>query len=83
MPCDLRVSARALRSGYTGCRGSHSGKFLAQAEAVVTFDFGCAAEPRVLELVNKTNQFNLNGRRYTEADWRSLTICSLARWSSR
>ena len=36
--------------------------FLAQAEAVVTFDFGCAAEPRVLELVNKTNQFNLNGR---------------------
>ncbi len=25
--------------------------FLAQAEAVVTFDFGCAAEPRVLEFV--------------------------------
>ena len=47
--------------------------FLALAEAIVTFDFGCAAEPRVLELVNKTNQFNLNGRRYTEADWRSLT----------
>jgi FkbH-like protein len=47
--------------------------FLAQAEAVSTFDFGCAAEPRVLELVNKTNQFNLNGRRYTEADWRRLT----------
>ena len=47
--------------------------FLAQAEAVVTFDFGCAAEPRVLELVNKTNQFNLNGRRYSEADWRNLT----------
>jgi FkbH-like protein len=23
-----------------------------------------------LELVNKTNQFNLNGRRYTEAEWR-------------
>ena len=47
--------------------------FLAQAEAVLTFDFGCAAEPRALELVNKTNQFNLNGRRYTEADWRNLT----------
>ena len=26
----------------------------------------------MLELVNKTNQFNLNGRRYTEADWRKL-----------
>ena len=47
--------------------------FLAQAGAVLTFDFGSAAEPRVLELVNKTNQFNLNGRRYTEADWRTLT----------
>ena len=47
--------------------------FLAQAEAALTFDFGCAGEPRVLELVNKTNQFNLNGRRYTEADWRNVT----------
>jgi len=24
----------------------------------------------LLELVNKTNQFNLNGRRYTEVEWR-------------
>ena len=47
--------------------------FLAQAEAVVTIDFGSATEPRSLELVNKTNQFNLNGRRYTEADWRRFT----------
>src|SRR5208283_5074174 len=46
--------------------------FLARAEAEVTFDFASATEPRVLELVNKTNQFNLNGRRYTESDWRSL-----------
>ena len=47
--------------------------FLARAEAVLSFDFGSAAEPRVLELVNKTNQFNLNGKRYSEADWRTLT----------
>jgi FkbH-like protein len=26
----------------------------------------------VLELVNKTNQFNLNGRRFTEAQWRAV-----------
>lgn len=26
-------------------------------------------EPRALELINKTNQFNLNGERYTEPDW--------------
>jgi FkbH-like protein len=25
--------------------------------------------PRALELINKTNQFNLNGRRYTEGEW--------------
>lgn len=28
--------------------------------------------PRALELVNKTNQFNLNGRRYSDAEWRSF-----------
>ncbi|MBL0159493.1 MAG: HAD-IIIC family phosphatase [Bryobacterales bacterium] len=32
-------------------------------------------EPRVLELINKTNQFNVNGRRYGEAEWRD--------WSAR
>jgi FkbH-like protein len=29
------------------------------------------ADARALELVNKTNQFNLNGRRMTEAQWRA------------
>ena len=49
--------------------GSAPESFLEQAQAVVTFDFSAAAEPRTLELVNKTNQFNLNGRRWAEADW--------------
>jgi len=45
--------------------------FLAQADATMTLEFNPpASDGRVLELVNKTNQFNLNGRRYTEADWR-------------
>src|SRR5207249_9045084 len=43
---------------------------LAEAEAEVTLDFTKEPpDPRALELVNKTNQFNLNGRRYTESDW--------------
>lgn len=46
--------------------------FLEQIGAVVTFDFAAASEPRVLELVNKTNQFNLNGGRYTQPDWQKL-----------
>jgi FkbH-like protein len=47
--------------------------FLEQIGAAVTFDFAAAGEPRVLELVNKTNQFNLNGGRYAQADWQKLT----------
>ncbi len=46
-------------------------QFLAQADATLTVEFNPpASDARVLELVNKTNQFNLNGRRYAEADWR-------------
>jgi FkbH-like protein len=52
--------------------GAAPESFLQQIDAVVTFDFAGAGEPRVLELVNKTNQFNLNGGRYTEPDWRKL-----------
>jgi FkbH-like protein len=47
--------------------------FLASAAAVVTLDGRLAPDdPRGLELVNKTNQFTLNGRRYTDAQWRAL-----------
>lgn len=53
--------------------GSVPDAFLRQVEAVVTFDFDAAAEPRTLELVNKTNQFNLNGARFTESEWRTAT----------
>jgi FkbH-like protein len=45
--------------------------FLATAEASITLEFNPpATDRRVVELVNKTNQFNLNGIRYTEAEWR-------------
>jgi len=43
-------------------------EFLAQAEAVLRYSHN-PSDPRALELINKTNQFNLNGRRYTEAEW--------------
>lgn len=50
--------------------GSAPEAFLEKMNARITFDFaGALRDPRVLELVNKTNQFNLNGVRYTEADW--------------
>ncbi|HUI83767.1 MAG TPA: HAD-IIIC family phosphatase [Candidatus Binatia bacterium] len=59
--------------------GAAPESFLQQIGATITFDFA-ATEPRVLELVNKTNQFNLNGRRYTEADWRKLLSAPGAVW---
>ncbi len=61
----------AFREQASG--GAAPETFLQQIGAVVTFDFAAAGEPRVLELVNKTNQFNLNGKRYTQADWQKLT----------
>jgi FkbH-like protein len=45
---------------------------LEQAEAEITLNANKqSADPRVLELINKTNQFNLNGRRFTEVSWRN------------
>jgi FkbH-like protein len=60
----------AFRDASEG--GSASESFLEQAEAAITFDFeDVARDPRALELVNKTNQFNLNGLRITESEWQS------------
>jgi FkbH-like protein len=51
-----------------------SEEFLKQANAVVEFeDRPSEVGARPLELVNKTNQFNLNGVRYTESEWRAET----------
>src|SRR5216683_1827439 len=51
-------------------QGTGREDFLAQADAELTVTF--AKEPpddRAFELVNKTNQFNLNGKRFTESSW--------------
>ena len=47
--------------------------FLERAQGAITFDEARnPRDPRPLELINKTNQFNLNGRRVTEAEWLTL-----------
>lgn len=44
--------------------------FLSSLDADIQIDFSPAAnDARALELVNKTNQFNLNGKRFLEAEW--------------
>ena len=49
--------------------GAAPEQFLQQLNATISIDFDCGSEARTLELINKTNQFNLNGIRLTEADW--------------
>jgi len=44
-------------------------EFLKLAKASICFDANKPPEARAFELVNKTNQFNLNGRRYIESEW--------------
>lgn len=48
-----------------------SADFLARLQAKITFESAGAEDQRAFELVNKTNQFNLNGMRYSEAEWKS------------
>jgi FkbH-like protein len=61
-------SAAALRGERAGETDQES--LLASLDATVEIDF-CAGpdDRRAFELVNKTNQFNLNGRRFQPADW--------------
>jgi FkbH-like protein len=68
----LRLSSIRSGSEFRAATegGDASETFLQSAQAVIEFDFQPAAgDSRLLELVNKTNQFNLNGVRYTDADW--------------
>lgn len=46
-------------------------EFLAGLDARLVIAPCDPSDPRPLELVNKTNQFNLNGRRIPEAEWRA------------
>ena len=69
------IRVETIRSSHTDFSISEAGKaaptgFLEQIEADISFNFSKSPlDPRALELVNKTNQFNLNGKRYTEASW--------------
>lgn len=70
-----RLRAESIRStaGFREeyVQGPQQDQFLSQAAGVLTVQFNPQSpDPRVLELVNKTNQFNLNGARYTDAEWR-------------
>ena len=51
-------------------QGLGADDFLRNLEATITFHLGSdAGDHRAFELINKTNQFNLNGRRLSESEW--------------
>jgi FkbH-like protein len=64
-------SLRASAVFEAGGGGSESlDEVLAGAEGVLQIlTLQDPPDPRALELVNKTNQFNLNGKRFKDADW--------------
>ena len=70
-----RFRAASLQAAYQLNAGSGdiSTDFMRQLEAELTLDYTIDSEDiRAFDLVNKTNQFNLNGRRFTHSEWRAL-----------
>jgi FkbH-like protein len=54
---------------------SASSDFIGALDGEINLDFTKApSDPRALQLINKTNQFNLNGNRYTDAAWESYLL---------
>jgi FkbH-like protein len=69
-----RLRAASLRSAATmraaAAEQGDGEAFLSQLGARLVLDLSRdRSDARAFELVNKTNQFNLNGRRYTAAEW--------------
>ncbi len=69
----LRLSsirnAEVLRTVASGS-ASQLDDFLASLSATLTITLDCSADDsRSLQLINKTNQFNLNGRRLSDDEW--------------
>ena len=67
----IRRAASASAEGDSG--ETNTDAFLAQMEATVDIQFGSdATDPRPLQLINKTNQFNMNGLRVSGSAWSKL-----------
>lgn len=64
-----RVRSRAL-AGTDGATPAHDGlSHLAGLQLEVTVQKDAFEDPRSLELINRTNQFNLTGERLTPEEW--------------
>lgn len=71
----LRLASIRRNQEWSAASGTGEANedFLAQLQAKLVIDARRRPpDPRALELLNKTNQFNLNGRRLEEGEWRRL-----------
>ncbi len=70
----LRLSSLRSRAEFAaGVASNGAGEhFLSTAEAEIAFSSSKSPDARAFELLNKTNQFNLNGARLTESEWNEL-----------
>ena len=68
-----RLRTDSIRTGAAAQQEKESlseDDFIQQLKGEITLDHSKSVEnTRAFELINKTNQFNLNGRRMTEAEW--------------
>lgn len=65
----LRTRAQIESQSVSGSGGNGVEAFLAALQAEITFSLCSAGDSRSFTLLNKTNQFNLNGQRLSEAEW--------------
>ena len=66
-----QASIRASAQIQEMTENAASPEFLRTLQGTVTLDWGVdSSDKRPLELINKTNQFNLNGLRIGEGEWR-------------
>jgi len=64
------IRAAATLPGSSNGDTTSLDSFLRDAQATVVFTFGKQKDDhRAFELINKTNQFNLNGKRLNETSW--------------
>jgi FkbH-like protein len=69
----LRLSSIRDAAAWREASNSKCGvsdEFLKAAEGCLVIELDPVDDSRALELINKTNQFNLNGRRFTEQEWK-------------
>lgn len=65
----IRVAGTMRRESWD-VAGNSLDDFLQAADALIQFTFGKqVGDKRAFELINKTNQFNLNGKRLSDSAW--------------